>query len=192
MKTMTVKISDLLLGTPPAGPYGMLARFGSARELVRAARELRLAGYRRYDAHSPYPVHGLDDAMGSRFSLVPFLVLGGGVTGCLAGLGLQIFVHSFAYPLVISGKPYLSIPAFIPVVFELTILFSAFGAVLGMFLLNRLPMHYHPLLKSDQFARFSDDGFFISVEARDRQFDVGRTRELLEKLGGSKIEVVDG
>lgn len=191
MKPIPFNLTQLLLGAPPAGPYGMLARFGSARDLVRAARELHRAGYRRFDAHSPYPVHGLDAAMGSRFSLVPFLVLGGGVTGCLVGLGLQIFVHSFAYPLVISGKPLMSIPAFIPVTFELTILFSAFGAVFGMFLINRLPMHYHPLLKSEQFANVTDDGFFISIESRDRQFDRERTRALLESLGGTGIEVVD-
>lgn len=191
MKLDKQKLRDLFLGVHPAGPYGMLARFGSAARLKQAARELHRAGYRRFDAHSPYPIHGLDAAMGSRFSLVPFLVLGGGVTGCLVGAALQIWVHNFAYPLVISGKPLLSIPAFIPVMFELTILFASFGAVVGMFAINRLPTLYHPLLKSEQFARATNDGFFVSIEARDKNFDPDRTRQFLASLGGENIELVE-
>ena len=186
------KIKNFILGSPSAGPYGMLARFESAGELVKAAAALQRAGYRRFDAHSPYPVHGLDAAMGSRFSPIPFLVLGGGITGALVGLALQVFVHVFDYPLIFSGKPMWSIPAFIPVMFELTILFAAFGAVFGMFAVNGLPMLYHPLLKSEQFLKVTDDAFFISIEARDRQFDPAQTKVLLESLGGTNVELVEG
>jgi hypothetical protein len=188
---MMKKLKDLMGGTPPEGPYGLVAQFGTGAELVRATRELRRAGYRRFEAFSPYPVHGLDSAMGSRFSLVPFLVFGGGVTGALAGLALQVYVHAINYPLIFSGKPFLSIPAFIPVMFELTILFAAFGAVVGMFAINRLPMLYHPLLAHERFLRVANDGFYICVESRDPLFDLARTQALLETLGGGQVERVE-
>jgi hypothetical protein len=159
--------------------------------LVRAVRELRRVGYRRFEAFSPYPVHGLDRAMGSRFSLVPFLVFGGGVTGALAGLALQVYIHVFNYPLIFSGKPMLSIPAFIPVMFELTILFAAFGAVFGMFAINGLPRLYHPLLAHERFLRVANDGFYICIEARDPSFDLERTKAMLGSLGGSPVERVE-
>lgn len=188
---MKDRLKQILFPPPPAGPYGLLARFVTAGDLVRAAAALRQAGYRRFEAYSPYPVHGLDRAMGSRFSLVPLLALGGGATGALAGLALQVYVHVFNYPLVIGGKPLLSIPAFIPVMFELTILLAAFGAVFGMFLINGLPLLYHPLLKRDPFLKVTDDGFFIAVESRDALFDEVRTRHLLETAGGQGIEWVE-
>lgn len=180
-----------LTAAPEPGPYGILARFESPAELVRAAAEVRKAGYRRFDTYSPFPIHGISKAMGLNFSLVPFLVLGGGVTGCLGGFVLQTWINVVDYPLVVSDKPYFSLPAFIPVIFELTILLAAFGAVGGMFAVNLLPMLYHPLLKKELFRRVTDDGFFLAIQARDKRFDPVQTRRLLESLGGQNIDLVE-
>jgi hypothetical protein len=182
----------ILLGfLPEDDPFGMLARFPDPGALVGAAQAMRRAGYRRFDAHSPFPIHGMERAMGIRRSPLPWLVLGGGLMGFCCGLGLQIWINVFDYPLAISGKPFLSLPAFVPVTFDLTVLFAAFAAIGGMLLLNFLPMLYHPLLKSRAFARATRDGFFISVEARDPLFDAERTRELLESLGGKNVELLE-
>jgi hypothetical protein len=181
----------ILLGfLPEDDPFGMLARFADPAALIRVAAAMRKAGYRRFDAHSPFPIHGMERAMGVRRSPLPWIVLGGGLVGFACGLGLQVWINVFDYPLVTSGKPFLSLPAFIPVTFELTVLFSAFAAIGGMLLLNILPMLYHPLLKSRNFARATSDGFFISVEARDPLFDAERTREFLESLGGKNVELL--
>ena len=124
--------------------------------------------------------------MGLRRSPLPWIVLGMGLTGAALGFGLQWWVHASAYPLVISGKPYFAWPAMIPITFELGVLFAAFGAVLGMLGLNRLPMHHHPLFKSKVFERVTDDAFFISIESWDPRFDPSATGKLLESLGARK------
>lgn len=176
---------------PDDDPFGVVAQFDNPAHLMQAAETMRKAGYRRFDVHSPFPIHGMNRAMGVRRSPLPWLVLGGGATGCAVALVLQLWINVAEYPLVISGKPFNSLPAFIPVTFELTVLFSAFATVLGMFLLNFLPMLYHPLLKSANFARATSDGFFLSVEARDPLFHEDRTRELLESIGGKNIELLE-
>jgi len=169
----------------------MLAEFNTPAQLLAAANALRKAGYRDFDAHTPYPVHGLNKAMGLGPSIVPFLVLGGGITGCVGAFALQYWINAINYPLVISGKPFASIPAFIPVTFEGTILLSAFGAVFGMLFWNGLPELYSPLFKSERFARATIDKFFISVEAGDRRYDARTTRELLLAHGSQHIEIVE-
>jgi hypothetical protein len=171
--------------------YGVLARFAGPRELYHACVELRDAGYTKWDAHSPFPVHGLDAAMGLRPSKLPWLVLVVGLSGAAGGMLLQWWISVHAYPLVISGKPLFSWPAFVPVTFELGVLGGALAAVFGMLALNRLPMHYHPLFRCEQFERFSDDAFFISIEAWDPKFDTRATVELLRKIGASDVELVD-
>jgi Alternative complex III, ActD subunit len=182
-----------LLNNPlPKGPYyGVLAQFATAADLYHACERVRDAGFTRWDAHSPFPVHGLEGAMGLRKSPLPWIVLVMGLTGAAAGFGLQWWVHAVAYPLVISGKPYLSWPAFIPITFELGVLFAALGAVFGMLALNRLPMHYHPLFRSRVFERATDDGFFISIESWDPRFDPAATRKLLESLGARSVELLE-
>lgn len=182
---------NFLLAVPSAELYGMVAQFSSPGELLAAVRKLHEAGYRRFDTHSPFPIHGMERAMGCGRSRVPWLVLGGGLTGGLGGLLLQWWINVVDYPLIISGKPFFSVPAFIPVVFELTILLAAFGAVLGMLALNMLPMLYHPLFRKELFRRVTSDGFCLSVEARDPLFDPDRTRQLLESLGGQHVELVE-
>jgi hypothetical protein len=136
-------------------------------------------------------VHGLDQKMGVRPTALPWVVLGGGFTGFLTGLVMQWWMNAINYPLVISGKPLWSVPANIPVMFELTILFSAFGAFFGMLVMNGLPRFYRPHFRSERFRRATDDRFFIGIEARDRSFDPVRNRELLRSLGASHVEVIE-
>jgi len=176
---------------PPGACYGVLAEFTTPADLHHACERVRDAGFTKWDAHTPFPVHGLESAMGLRRSPLPWIILAAGLTGAAFGFGLQWWVHAAAYPLVISGKPYLAWPAYIPITFELGVLFAALGAVLGMLGLNRLPMHYHPLFKSRVFERASDDAFFISIESWDPRFDRSSTRSLLESLGARRVELLE-
>lgn len=184
----------------PAEPvrFGLLAEFEDVDTLLHAAAGVRDAGLRRWDSHTPFPVHGLDKAMGLTPTRLPWIVFCCGLTGATIGLCLQLYtmatelpgLPSFAqgYPMIISGKPFASVPAFIPVTFELTILLSAFGSFFGMLLMNGLPRHYHPTLRSERFRRVTNDRFFISVEADDPVFDWRQTRAMLENLGASAVE----
>ena len=188
----SLKARSPLVPQLPNGPYyGILAEFASPADLYHACERVRDAGFTRWDAHTPFPVHGLDKAMGLRRSMLPWIVLIMGVLGAALGFGLQWWVHARAYPLVISGKPYFSWPAFIPITFELGILFAALGAVVGMLGLNRLPMHYHPLFHSKVFERVSDDAFCISIESWDPKFDPSATQKLLSSLGARNVELVE-
>jgi hypothetical protein len=171
-------------------PYGLLAQFESARELYQACERVRDAGFTRWDAHSPFPVHGLDRAMGLRPSRLPWIVLAAALSGLLGALGLQYYIHVVDYPLIFAGKPYFSWPAFVPVVFEATVLFGAAGAVLGMLHLMRLPRHHHPLFRSAAFERVTDDRFFISIEAGDPRYDAEGTARLLREAGATHVEQV--
>jgi hypothetical protein len=181
-----------LVNPLPKGPYfGIVAEFGTPADLFHACERVRDAGFTRWDAHTPFPVHGIEGAMGIRRSLLPWIVLVAGLTGGAFGFGLQWWVHASAYPLVISGKPYFSWPAFIPITFELAVLFGAFGALFGMLALNRLPMHHHPLFRSKVFERVTDDAFFISIESWDPRFDPAATPKLLESLGARSVELVE-
>lgn len=188
----SLRAMPLLVNRLPTGQYyGVLAQFATPADLYHACERVRDAGFTRWDAHTPFPVHGLEAAMGLRRSPLPWIVLVMGLAGAALGFGLQWWVHASAYPLVISGKPYFSWPAFIPITFELGVLFAALGAVLGMLGLNRLPMHYHPLFRSKVFERASDDAFFISIESWDPQFDPAATRRLLESLGARSVDLLE-
>jgi hypothetical protein len=181
-----------LVNQLPEGPhYGILAEFATPADLYHACERVRDAGFTRWDAHTPFPVHGLDRAMGLRRSPLPWIVLVMGLTGAGLGFLLQWWVHTTAYPLVISGKPLNAWPAFIPITFEVGVLFAALGAVFGMLGLNRLPMHYHPLFRSKVFERVTDDAFFISIESWDPRFDPSATRKLLESLGARNVELLE-
>ena len=167
---------------------GILAEYDTATALVKACMELRDSGYSRWDAHTPFPVHGLDDAMGLRNSKLPRLVLGGGIVGGGLGLLLQYWTNAVDYPVIISGKPLFSIPANIPVMFEMTILLAALSAFVGMLAFNGLPRLHHPVFTSANFRRATCDRFFISIEAADPLYDPQGTRALLESSGSLSIE----
>jgi hypothetical protein len=173
---------------PAAGPIGLVAEFTTPAGIYRACESVRDAGYTRWDAHTPFPVHGLERAMGLRRSRLPWIVFVMAMGGAAAGFLLQTWVHSIEYPSVISGKPFFAWPAYVPVTFELAVLGGALGAVFGMFHLNRLPRHHHPLFASAAFERASDDRFFISVEAQDPRFDRRATPELLRQAGATRLE----
>lgn len=171
--------------------YGLLAEFNDVDSVVDAARAVRSAGHQRFDVHSPFPIAGIDDVIGIRPTILPWIALLCGLAGLTGGLVLSVWTMSIDYPYLISGKPFNSMPAWIPVIFECTILLAAFGAVFGMFLLNKQPMLYNPLFKHDRFRRASSDRFFIAIEARDRRFDLGKTRQLLEDQGATAVEIVE-
>jgi Protein of unknown function (DUF3341) len=179
--------------TPPARTlYGVMAEFEDPTALVAAARRTYDEGYRTFDAFSPFPIHEIFEVMHLHDKRVPLMVLGGGIAGLLAGVGLQVWVSAVAYPLNIGGRPYLSWPMFVPVAFELTILFAALAAVFGMFILNGLPMPYHPVFNVPRFtAAASQDGFFLAIESADPMFDREKTRTFLQGLGAREINEVD-
>jgi len=173
-----------------AAVYGVLAQFDSPAALLAAAEGVRDAGYTHWDAHTPYPVHGLERAMGLRSSPVGWFVLVLGLSGAAGGMLLQWWVSTLAYPLVISGKPLFSWPAFVPIMFECGVLGGALGAVLGFLFLARLPRHHHPLFNSERFERVTDDAFFLSVEAADPRFAGEATAGLLARLGARHVEAI--
>jgi hypothetical protein len=170
--------------------YGVLAEFPNPKALFDACEQVRDQGFRNWDAHTPYPVHGLDGAMGLAPSSVPWIALVSGLSGAAGGFLLQTWVSVSAWPLVISGKPLFSWQAFVPVTFECGVLAAALGAIVGMLYLNRLPMHHNPLFESSRFEAASDDKFFISIEATDPSFDADQTGSFLQGLGASHVELV--
>lgn len=172
-------------------PAVLLAEFDSPEATVHAAEKVRDAGYEKWDVHTPYPVHGMDAAMGMGDSRLGWLVLVMGLSGLASAAALMIWANGIEYPIIIGGKPPISIPSMIPICFELTILFSALGCFFGMLAFNQLPRHHHPLFYSERFKEFSTDKFFISVEAADSKFDVGATRRLLEGLHPTHVELVE-
>ncbi len=177
---------------PPAGKRLalLLAEYATPGECLHAAEKLRDAGYSKFDSHTPFPIHGMDKAIGLPDSKLGFLVFAGGLTGTTLAFTMMMWMNGVDYPLIIGGKPATSIPSMIPIMFELTVLLSAFAAVFGMFHLNRLPRHNHPLFESENFGKFSDDRFFISVEVEDPKFKLDRTKELLSKTHPASVEEV--
>ena len=171
-------------------PALLLAEFSSAAAVLHAAEKLRDGGYTQFDTHSPFPIHGMDAAMGMKDSKLGLIVFPIGLTGtCLAWL-MMWWMNGVDYTLVIGGKPPYSLPSQIPIMFELTILLSAFATVFGMFGLNKLPRHHHPIFNSDRFKGFSDDKFFVSVESTDPKWSLEKTRALLEGAHAEHVELV--
>lgn len=171
-------------------PAILLAEFDSPGKCLHCAEKLRDAGYTQFDSHSPFPIHGMDAAMGLKDSKLGAIVFPVGLTGtCLAWL-MMWWMNGVDYQLVIGGKPPYSLPSQIPIMFELTILLSAFATVFGMFHLNRLPRHHHPIFNSERFKGFSDDKFFISVESTDPKWSLERTKKILEDAHAEAIELV--
>ncbi len=171
--------------------YGMVAEFTNVTDLVRAIEASREAGYRRMDAYTPFPVEEVSEALGHHRSVLPMLVLIGGLVGAAGGYALQYWTSVVDYPLNVGGRPYNSVIAFIPVMFETTILVAALCAVFGMLALNGLPMPHHPIFNAQNFALASRDRFFLCIEATDPLFDDGETRAFLEGLEPHAVSDVD-
>ena len=171
--------------------YGLLARFNGPGRLLAAVKQLREAGYRRLDTFTPFPVHGMESALGLRRSWVSAFTLAGGLVGVSFGQWVQWYQSAVAYPLITDGKPYNSPEAFVPISYETMILYASFASVIGMFLLNGLPRLYHPVFRGRTFHRASVDGFFVAVEACDPRFDPSDTSALLASMGGSDIELLE-
>ncbi|MBI5267610.1 MAG: DUF3341 domain-containing protein [candidate division Zixibacteria bacterium] len=172
--------------------YGMIAEFESPGALLSAAEKMRDAGYTTFDCHSPFPIHGMDTAMGLKRSIVGYVAGICGLAGGSFGLALQWWTSVVDYPLVISGKPFFSYQAFVPVTFALTVLCAAIGVVIAMLVTNGLPRLFHGWFYSSRFTRFSNDGFFVSVEVGDKRYDPVKTKAFLESIGGTHVEVVQG
>jgi hypothetical protein len=178
-------------GDLPAHLFGVIAEFANAEELLRAVHAARKDGYQVIEAYTPYPIEELNDAIGHGPSRVPVLVLLGGIVGAFFGFGLQYWTSVVAYPLNIGGRPYNSWVSFIPITFECTILFAGIAAVLGMLVLNGLPMPYHPVFSVPRFQLASRDRFFLMILARDPRFRAGDTFRFMETLGSSHVSDVE-
>ena len=172
------------------GIWGLMAEFDHPADLVRACRGAREAGYRNMDAYTPFPIEAVSDALGLHKNAMPLIVLCGGILGGFGGLGLQYWTSAIAYPLNVGGRPFFSLPAFIPITFECTILLAAIFAVFGMLALNGLPMPYHPVFNAARFALASRNRFFLCIESRDPRFDAAETRRFLESLQPREVIAV--
>lgn len=169
---------------------GILAEFAHPAELIKAAEALRDEGYREFDCHSPFPIHGMDKAMGEKRSMLGWIVGPVAFIMVAAGFAFEGWTSTVAYPLVISGKPLFSYQAYGAVAFAAMVLSSAAASLFGMLAINKLPRYHHPVFYSDNFARATDDAFFVSIEAHDVKFDAEGSGKFLASLGGKNIELL--
>ncbi len=174
----------------PKKPALILAEFNSAKDIVHAAEKVRDAGYTVWDTHTPFPVHGMNKAMGLEYSKLGTIVFPAAMTGTTLAFLMMWWMNGIDYPIVVGGKPPYSLPSQIPIMFELTVLFTAFSSLFGMLHLNKLPRHHHPLFNSERFAAVTDDKFFVAIESTDPKFDVDKTKKLLEQCHAEHIELV--
>jgi len=180
------------VGNPTAPVYGVAAEFQCARDLYHAAEKIRDAGFSKWDVFSPFPIHGMDEAMGLKRSILGKVVFFGGLTGFLTAVTMEFGTSSFLYPLIVAGKPtnLYTVPAFFPIMFELTILISAFTAVFGMLIMNGLPRLNHQLFNWDRFKKVTEDKFFVAIESEDPKFSTRSVKDFLESLGGTNITTI--
>ena len=172
-------------------PHAILAEYDTPADIMAAAKKVHGAGFTKWDVHSPFPVHGMDEAMGLGNAKVGWFTFFGGLIGFTTGMTMIYFMNSFDYDIVVGGKPNFSGFYAFPVAYELTILLGAFGSIGGMFILNRLPRHHHPLLANERFASATDDKFYVVIDCDDPGFDEAETRKLLESTGATHIEFVE-
>jgi mono/diheme cytochrome c family protein len=170
--------------------HGILAEYDTPDQLLSASKKVRDAGFEKWDTYSPFPVHGIDAAMGIKMTILPWLTLGAGLTGLATAITMQWWMNAYDYPWLISGKPIWSIPANVPIMFELTVLFSAITTLVGMLMLNGLPHPSHPLDLVKRFGRVTDDKFFLLIQAADAKFDEKDTRELIDATHPVAVESV--
>jgi hypothetical protein len=170
--------------------HGVMGEFETPEQLLSAAKKARAAGYKHVDAYTPFPIEGLAQAIGFRWTAVPLITLIGGIGGGLTGFGMQYWCAAISYPINIAGRPLNSWPAFIPVTFELTVLGASIFAVVGMLALNKLPQPYHPVFNVERFAQGSTDRFFLVLEARDPKFDLAECARFLQEVSAKHISEV--
>jgi hypothetical protein len=170
--------------------YGLMAEFETAGELVAAARRTREAGFKKFDAYAPFPIHELDDAMDLHDNRVSLFTLIGGLIGCAGGFGLASWVEAVALPLNIGGRPLISAPMFIPITFECTVLIGGLTAAISMIIMNGLPSPYHPVFNVERFVNASRNKFFLCIESEDPKFDRDLTAGFLESLEPEEIAEV--
>jgi hypothetical protein len=170
--------------------YGLMAEFETAGELVDAARRTKEAGFRKFDAYTPFPIHELDDAMDLHDNRVALFTLIGGLIGCIGGFSLASWVEAIALPLNIGGRPLISAPMYIPITFECTVLIGGLTAAISMIMLNGLPSPYHPVFNVERFVDASRSKFFLCIESDDPKFDRHETAGFLESLGPEEIAEV--
>ena len=190
LRTTNQTAGQPVRGARRHGEYGLIAEFTGPEPLIEATKRAFEAGYRRLDAYTPFPVHGLAEAMGRRGIRIPLIVLAGGILGGLSGFLLQTYGATFDYPINVAGRPYFSWPAFIPITFELTILGAVFAAVFGMLALNGLPQPHHPVFNAPNFEMATRSHFFLCIEAADPRYDNTNTRKFLESLGPKSVAEV--
>src|SRR3954464_2663179 len=181
---------DVAMTYPDGALHGAVAALDTPGELLDAARKVRDAGYTEFDCYSPFPVHGIDDAMAIKRTILPVLIFGGGCVGALGGLLLQWWCNAYNWPWNISGKPAWSIPANVPIIFECTILIAVFTSFFGMWILNKLPQVWPPFFRNERFNHVTDDAFLLGIEVRDRRFDTEATPKLLAEAGALKVDDV--
>ena len=172
--------------------WGFVAEFSNPATLLAAAKALREAGYRDFDCHSPFPIHGMFEAMGQKRSPLGYIIAIIAFFATCVGLGMQWWTNAIAYPLVLSGKPLMSYQSYAPVAFAVAILMSTIGTVVGWNVLNKMPRFFHPVFFSDRFAKVTDDAFFVSVESTDPKFDETGTAEFIQSIGGQHVEALRG
>jgi len=175
------------MSQPTSSLFGLGAEFSSAGALLKAAKKIHSLGFRKWDVYSPFPIHGMDHAMGFQRSRVSLFSLIGGCTGLSVAFILIYYTSAINYPLIVQGKPYFALEPSLPIFFELTILLTAFGTVIGLLLLTLLPRLHHPVFNWDRFQRATDDGFFLVLESTDPRFDTISSRQLLQGIGGLHI-----
>jgi hypothetical protein len=181
------------VGTVAKGrPFAMLAQYETPADVMHAAEQVRDAGYKMWDTYSPFPIHGMDDAMGLKNAKVGYFTFVGGCTGFTIGMLMIWWMSAVDYPIVVGGKPLFTPLYAFPVSYELTILLSAFGTLFGLFFLNRLPKWYNPLFKNRRFELgANNDKFFVAIETADPRYSETETRKLLESTGSKHIELVE-
>jgi len=171
--------------------YGVMAEFKDPADCYHAAEKVRDAGFADWDVYSPFPIHGIDEAMGIKETKLPLLVGAVGLSGAAIGFGFQYWVATWGYSTVVQGKPYGAWQAFVPVTFEIAVLFTAFSTFVGMMIFNGLPRWHHPLLCKERFLKVSDDRFIIAIEATDPKFDPPQVRALFQSAGATAVELVE-
>jgi hypothetical protein len=171
--------------------WGLLAQYENPHAVYKACEQVRDAGYNDWDACTPFPVHGLDKAMGLKPSKLPWIVLSVGIAGSSFALFFEAYAMGNLYPMIVGGKPLFSLPAFVPIWYEVTVLSSCVTAFLANWILNGLPRPHHPAFNSKAFERVTDDKFFIMVEATDPQFDLEKTKALLQGSGATLVEELE-